>query len=264
MKKSLSLIVSVLFAALCLGFSFSAYADDAKVLTDTNVTLSQQSFVYDGTAKNPAVIYNGITLSENTDYTVKYSNNVDVGTVKATITGINNYSGTAVKEFKITPIKLDDKKVSVSLEKSSFVYNGQSITPVVYVAYNHNYLIQNTDFTATYSNNNAPGVATVKIKGIGNYSGSISKTYVILPEKITSVSIKKDNATSAVISWNAASKVSGYEILKFDSAKNAYVHLAHVSNSQTSYKVSSLKNSTAYYYQVRAYKTVNDKIITVR
>ena len=41
MKKSLSLIVSVLFAALCLGFSFSAYADDAKVLTDTNVTLSQ-------------------------------------------------------------------------------------------------------------------------------------------------------------------------------------------------------------------------------
>ena len=259
MKKSLSLIVSVLLTALCLGFSFSAYADDAKVLTDTNVTLSQQSFVYDGTAKNPAVIYNGITLSENTDYTVKYSNNVDVGTVKATITGINNYSGTAVKEFKITPIKFDDKKVSVSLEKSSFVYNGQSITPVVYVAYNHNYLIQNTDFTATYSNNNAPGVATVKIKGIGNYSGSISKTYVILPEKIASVSIKKDSATSAVISWSAASKVSGYEILKFDSAKNAYVHLTHVSNSQTSYKVSSLKNSTAYYYQVRAYKTVNDK-----
>lgn len=259
MKKSLSLIVSVLFAALCLGFSFSAYADDAKVLTDTNVTLSQQSFVYDGTAKNPAVIYNGITLSENTDYTVKYSNNVDVGTVKATITGINNYSGTVVKEFKITPIKFDDKKVSVSLEKSSFVYNGQSITPVVYVAYNHNYLIQNTDFTATYSNNNAPGVATVKIKGIGNYSGSISKTYIILPEKIASVSIKKDSATSAVISWSAASKVSGYEILKFDSAKNAYVHLTHVSNNQTSYKVSSLKNSTAYYYQVRAYKTVNDK-----
>lgn len=259
MKKSLSLIVSVLLAALCLGFSFSAYADDAKVLTDANVTLSQQSFVYDGTAKNPAVIYNGITLLENTDYTVKYSNNVDVGTVKATITGINNYSGTAVKEFKITPIKFDDKKVSVSLEKSSFVYNGQSITPVVYVAYNHNYLIQNTDFTATYSNNNAPGVATVKITGIGNYSGSISKTYIILPEKIASVSIKKDSATSAVISWSAASKVSGYEILKFDSAKNAYVHLAYVSNNQTSYKVSSLKNSTAYYYQIRAYKTVNDK-----
>ncbi len=259
MKKSLSLIVSVLLAALCLGFSFSAYADDAKVLTDANVTLSQQSFVYDGTAKNPAVIYNGITLSENTDYTVKYSNNVDVGTVKATITGINNYSGTAVKEFKITPIKLDDKKVSVSLEKSSFVYNGQSITPVVYVAYNHNNLIQNTDFTATYSNNNAPGVATVKITGIGNYSGSISKTYIILPEKIASVSIKKDSATSAVISWSAASKVSGYEILKFDSAKNAYVHLANVSSDHTSYKASSLKNSTAYYYQIRAYKTVNDK-----
>ena len=73
--------------------------------------------------------------------------------------------------------------MSVSLEKSSFVYNGQSITPVVYVAYNHNYLIQNTDFTATYSNNNAPGVATVKIKGIGNYSGSISKIILFYLKK---------------------------------------------------------------------------------
>lgn len=260
MKKSLSLIVSVLFAVLCLGFSFSAYADDAKVLTDANVSLSHQSYVYDGTAKKPnvTVTYDNTTLVANTDYTVEYSNNVAVGTAKATVKGINNYSGTVVKEYKINAIKLEDKKTTVAFDRASLVYGGHAVTPVVYVSFNNQNLIQNIDFTATFSNNNAPGRATVKITGIGNYSGSVSKTFIISPEKIGSVSIKKDSTTSATISWSAAAKVSGYEILKFDSSKNAYVHLDFVSSDKTSYKVSSLKNSSAYYYQVRAYKTIDN------
>ena len=226
MKKSLSLIVSVLFAVLCLGFSFSAYADDAKVLTDANVSLSHQSYIYDGTAKKPnvTVTYDNTTLVANTDYTVEYSNNVAVGTAKATVKGINNYSGTVVKEYKINAIKLEDKKTTAAFDRASLVYGGHAVTPVVYVSFNNQNLIQNIDFTATFSNNNAPGRATVKITGIGNYSGSVSKTFIISPEKIGSVSIKKDSTTSATISWSAAAKVSGYEILKFDSSKNAYVH----------------------------------------
>ena len=260
MKKSLSLIVSVLFAVLCLGFSFSAYADDAKVLTDANVSLSHHSYIYDGTAKKPnvTVTYDNTTLVANTDYTVEYSNNVAVGTAKATVKGINNYSGTVVKEYKINAIKLEDKKTTVAFDRASLVYGGHAVTPVVYVSFNNQNLIQNIDFTATFSNNNAPGRATVKITGIGNYSGSVSKTFIISPEKIGSVSIKKDSTTSATISWSAAAKVSGYEILKFDSSKNAYVHLDFVSSDKTSYKVSSLKNSSAYYYQVRAYKTIDN------
>lgn len=261
MKKSLSLIVSVLFAVLCLGFSATAYADEANVLKDENVYLSQQSFVYDGTAKKPvvSVVYNGATLVENSDYSLTYSNYVDAGTAKVTVKGINNYSGSVVKEYKITPIKFEDKKISVSFDKSSLVYPGYALSPVVYVAYNHQNLIQNIDFTATYSNNNAPGRATVKITGIGNYSGNISKSFIILPEKIANVNIKKDSTTSATVSWTAANKVSGYEILRFDSSKNTYVHVDFVGNGTLSYKVSSLKNSNAYYYQVRAYKTIDNQ-----
>ncbi len=48
MKKSLSLIVSVLFAALCLGFSFSAYADDAKVLKDFVNSVIERIVLLDG------------------------------------------------------------------------------------------------------------------------------------------------------------------------------------------------------------------------
>ena len=46
-------------------------------------------------------------LTEGVDYKVTYTNNVKVGTAKATITGIGNgYGGTKTVTFKIKPQKL--------------------------------------------------------------------------------------------------------------------------------------------------------------
>lgn len=44
------------------------------------------------------------TLTLGTDYTVSYSDNINAGSAKATITGINNYSGTVEKTFTILPV----------------------------------------------------------------------------------------------------------------------------------------------------------------
>ena len=48
MKKSLSVISSLLFAALCLGFAFNAYAQDVTALNDANtvILISEQNYVY--------------------------------------------------------------------------------------------------------------------------------------------------------------------------------------------------------------------------
>ena len=53
MKKSLSVISSLLFAALCLGFAFNAYAQDVTALNEANtvISISEQNYVYDGTPK---------------------------------------------------------------------------------------------------------------------------------------------------------------------------------------------------------------------
>ncbi len=58
---------------------------------------------YTGSAVTPKVrvTYNGKALREGTDYNVVYSNNTSVGTAKATLTGIGNFSGTAKTEFSI-------------------------------------------------------------------------------------------------------------------------------------------------------------------
>ena len=72
------------------------------------VTLSKTTLDYTGKARKPiptvTTKINGrlVTLKKNTDYTVKYENNVEPGTATVTVTGKGNYKGTIVKTFTIT------------------------------------------------------------------------------------------------------------------------------------------------------------------
>lgn len=261
MKKSLSVISSLLFAALCLGFAFNAYAQDVTALNDANtvISISEQNYVYDGTPKTPAVsvYYNGILLSENVDYSLTYSDFVVAGTAKVTVTGINSYTGSVTKEYTIKPITFNSKNLSVTFDKTSLVYYGSAVHPVMYVSFNGQPLVQDVDYKVTYSKNNAPGRATVKITGIGNFAGSVSKTFIISPQKVNSVSIAKNSATTATVSWGKVDKVSGYEILKYDANKNSFVHAVYASADSTSYQFTKLQNSALHSYVVKAYKTID-------
>lgn len=71
--------------------------------TITPTTIPQK--VYTGSKLTPAVTVKwlGKTLTEGTDYTVTYSNNLDVGEAKVTIKGKGNYVNTVTKTFKIRP-----------------------------------------------------------------------------------------------------------------------------------------------------------------
>lgn len=75
-----------------------------KTISDSHVAISQTSYVYDGTAKTPAVtVKDGNTiLKEGTDYTVTYENNINAGTAKVTVTGKGDYKGAVTKTFAIT------------------------------------------------------------------------------------------------------------------------------------------------------------------
>ena len=261
MKKSLSVISSLLFAALCLGFAFNAYAQDVTALNDANtvISISEQNYVYDGTPKKPtvSVYYNGILLSENVDYSLKYDDFVVAGTAKVTVTGINSYTGSVTKAYTIKPITFNSKNLSVTFDKTSLVYYNSAVHPVMYVSFNGQLLLQDVDYKVTYSKNNAPGRATVKITGIGNFAGSVSKTFIISPQKVNSVSIAKNSATTATVSWGKVDKVSGYEILKYDTNKNSFVHAVYASADSTSYKFTKLQNSALHSYVVKAYKTID-------
>ena len=83
-------------------------------INDAWIKLSRTSYTADGKAKKPAVtvIFSGKNLKLNTDYTVKYSNNIAAGRAKVTITGKGGYKGTVVKYFKILPAKQKIKAVA--------------------------------------------------------------------------------------------------------------------------------------------------------
>lgn len=86
-------------------------ASDSYVLTvikrdasSMMVSLSQDTYVYDGTARRPSVTVTdaGRTLMMGTDYSVSYSNNINKGNATVTVTGMGDYDGTVTKNFTIT------------------------------------------------------------------------------------------------------------------------------------------------------------------
>lgn len=73
-------------------------------LTADMVELAAASVPYNGKEQTPAVVvkWGQTTLVKDTDYTVSYSGNTNVGTGTVTVTGKGNYTGTVTKNFEIT------------------------------------------------------------------------------------------------------------------------------------------------------------------
>ena len=144
---------------------------------------------YTGQAIEPGftVTLDGKTLVKGTDYKVSYKNNVNAGTATITITGIGNYAGTITKSFKIydpnAPVEIAEASISGIEDK---YYNGKEITQKTTITFDGKTLVEGTDYTIQYANNIEIGKATMTIKGVGKYTGKITKTFNILePEKIS-------------------------------------------------------------------------------
>ncbi|MDO4273770.1 MAG: leucine-rich repeat protein [Eubacteriales bacterium] len=69
------------------------------------------------------------------------------------------------------------------------VYTGKALTPLVTVKVNGKTLKNKTDYTISYKNNKAIGTATVTITGKGSYTGSVKKTFNIIPKKGASYTV---------------------------------------------------------------------------
>lgn len=83
----------------------------------------------------------------------------------------------------------------ITLNPSSYVYDGNPKTPAVMVELNGVVLRPNQDYTVEYSDNMSAGTASVRINGMGPFEGSAQKEYSIsLPEE-PSTSITRATVT---------------------------------------------------------------------
>ena len=157
------------------------YAINPMSINDAHVTLYQlQSYVYDGTEKNPGVreIAVGSHIVPSTSFTTTISPNINVGTVTVTVTGEKNYTGSASTTFEITPKPVTSGMIT--LTPDYFYYNGSVQKPAVIVKDGSKNMVENTDYTVTNEGGMEAGDYEVKVKGIGNYMDEASVKFTIL------------------------------------------------------------------------------------
>lgn len=109
-------------------------------LTRARVTKIKTACTANGEAVTPTpeVIFDGRVLKEGTDYTLSYKNNTAPGTATLIVKGAGEYTGVAVKQFKIETLgaSLARKACELSYSQQRWVKNGFKGTKAYLAAYN--------------------------------------------------------------------------------------------------------------------------------
>ena len=124
-----------------------------------SVALNPTTYTYDGTEKKPGVtVKDGTnTLTVGTDYSFVYSNNINAGTGKVTITGKGNYTGTKIVNFTI-----NKRTLTVKAEAKSKTYGAGD--PGLTYTYSNQVSGQTPKFSGALSRDAGENVGTYEIK----------------------------------------------------------------------------------------------------
>ena len=262
-----------------------SFVVDKANIGGKQVLLSQNSFVYDGSAKLPTVL--GVEGLLATDYTVAYkdSNGKNItsavypGTYTVVITGKGNYSGTTEGIFTIqNPSVKKPDKVTASLygyDDIKVTWSTQKIAGAT-VKYKVEYkkdkgkwkvLSSGTKSSSIKKKDLADGAKYtfrvtpyVKVNGVTYEGKSKSSSAIYTLKKVSTPKISKSSSKYIKIKWTNISGESGYEIARSTKKKSGFKVIKTLNSKAKSYKLKTTKNKT-YYYKVRAYKTVNGKKI---
>lgn len=237
-------------------------------ISTASVKLKYDSINYSGEARTPTVTVKAgdKTLVENANYTVQYSDNINGGTAKVTITGCGDYYGSIEKTFTITR---KDQTIS-RVEPSYTVTDGE--------AFRLN-AITSGDGAITYSSSDesiaiaAKNTGKITTKGVGtatititaaqtdNYNQTTEKVKItVLPKKLTGLKDKSVTTSSINISWNKVKDASGYEVYRYSPTQEEYKKIKTItSGSTTSFKNTKLSAGKTYKYMVRAYTKIGSK-----
>ena len=235
------------------------------------VTTESDSKVYDGTALTAGGKVSGIVKGETVDFTITGSQ-TSVGTSDNTYeldwTGSakeSNYKhgkdsiGTlTVKAKSIVPDgpdTPDEKKTGITVsDPSDSKYDGKEHREVLTVqdTKKNDELVAEKDYSVTYSDDlvNA-GTVTITIEGIGNYTGSFTKTYEITKRSVTLTSATASKTYDGQALTSTSITVSGDGFVKGEGATyNVTGTQTEVGNSANSFEYKLNENTLASNYDI--------------
>ena len=235
------------------------------------VTTESDSKVYDGTALTAGGKVSGIVKGETVDLTITGSQ-TSVGTSDNTYE--LNWTGSAkesnykhgkdsigtltVKAKSIVPDgpdTPDEKKTGITVsDPSDSKYDGKEHREVLTVkdTKTNEELVAEKDYSVTYSDDlvNA-GTVTITIEGIGNYTGSFTKTYEITKRSVTLTSATASKTYDGQALTSTSITVSGDGFVKGEGATyNVTGTQTEVGNSANSFEYKLNENTLASNYDI--------------
>ena len=175
-------------------------------------------------------------------------------TSRPTTTTTETKPTTTIARPNTTETKPEKKKITSVTGITNATYTGKAITRKIAVKSGKVTLRSGKDYKVSYNNNKNCGVATVKITGIGNYQGSVTKTFKIVPKKAVIQKLKARKKSATVTVKKNSKGITGYQI-RYSYKKNLASSKYKVSK-KTSYKITRLKSKKYVYVRIRAYKQV--------
>lgn len=172
-----------------------------------------------------------------------------------------------VMYFRSTHAAEEERTITdVKLKYSSMTYTGEARTQsnAAVVKAGTKVLKKGTDYKITYQNNTKVGKAVVTVTGKGKYSGTIRKSFKIVPTKrnFNGVMPGKEKVT---LSWaKNKPEATGYQYQcstdkDFTAiVKSGKMKIADVSTSSMKKTITKLTSGKTYYVRIRAYAAVGD------
>ncbi|MCI8668815.1 MAG: fibronectin type III domain-containing protein [Lachnospiraceae bacterium] len=245
-----------------------------KAVSGIKIRLAATTYSYNGTSKTPAVkiTHNKNTLKKDTDYTISYKNNKEIGTATVTITGKGNYTGMRTLTFKINPARVTSFKQSAVYSTSTIKMSWKKVSGAAgYVVYRGTskggtYKLLKTVTTNSCSNAGLKAGSkyyykvraykTVNGKKVyGDYSESIGMS--TKPAAPANLSLAAEG-TKVKISWTRAQGPAGYEVYMSASRDTGYKTIQTVNPSVNGIVKNGFEKGKKYYFKIRAYATLAD------
>ena len=221
--------------------TITAKAGNGKAVCQVTVKQNLSSFYIVGVAdktytgnsieQDIKVTDGNVTLNKDEDYTVSYSNNINVGTAEITISGLGYYEGSIKKAFNIMSKKNDNV-----ISKPDNTNN-------------------NNDNTNDDTNDDADDDSDYVFGVDDNEDNNTAKKITV--GKVTISKVRNIKGRKIEIKYKKVSKAKGYQVRY--SLKSNMGSSKTKTTAKTKYTLTSLKKKKKYYIQVRAYRYKTSK-----
>ena len=157
----------------------------ARAINDVEVTVPDTVFTGEQVSPDVVVSYGSYQFISDSDYTLSFKDNINIGTASVVVTGKNHLSGSRTVTFPIE--KADISNTEIAVKNATFT--GSAIKSGVDVRLGNVTLKEGTHYTLSYKNNVNAGTAQVTISGKGSLEGAVTKSFTIAKADISKASI---------------------------------------------------------------------------